>query len=250
MNNRKSAGLQSKIQGHLFEDKLAQSLGSNFIKYDSGSNKYDLMRKDGRFKISVKNSENPHTQVALISQKTLSNYLSSNDNSINFTTLFFGFADGTCLNQNKISKYNLQISQLDAESEINRNRLLFKSIPKLYSNSFMSQLNDKSSNSDFFERIISGQANILAWTKIKNDVNSVEFASMSDVIKLLRRGIWSVSVKSSTLELILNNKRLMYTQMKGSSERFSPSYHSCMFHLYRDVMNEVPSFKNLNSIVI
>jgi hypothetical protein len=250
MNNRKSAGLASKIQGHLFESKLAQSLGSDFIQYDSGSNKSDLMSKDGRFKISLKNSEKSHTQVALISQKTLSNYLNLNNNSVNFVTMFFGFGDGTCLNQNKISKYNLKINILDEDEEINRNRLLFKNIPEIHSSSFMDQLNDKSANSDFYERIVGGQANVLAWTKLKNDVNSVEFASMSDIIQLLRKGTWRASFQSSTLELILNGKRLMYVQMKGSSKRFSPGYHSCMFHLYRDVMNEVSSFANINTVAI
>ncbi len=64
------AGFNAKIEGHLLEKNLAHKLGPDFMVYDDGKNKTDLMSIDKKIRISLKNSDKAHTQVALIGQKT------------------------------------------------------------------------------------------------------------------------------------------------------------------------------------
>jgi hypothetical protein len=249
MSARQNAGLAAKMQGHALEVKLVKRLGDDFKLVNDG-NKTDLQSIDGKFRISLKNSSSPHTQVALISQATLINFLNLDSNGSAFVKLFFGFSDGTKLNQKKLNSFGINIEKLDVSSEVDRNRVLYNNIPIVYSKSFMSALNDDSKKDIFFSKLISGDSNILAWTLIKNNENSVRFAYMCNVLSLLKKGTWSVSSGNSTIELVFNGQRLLYVQMKGSSTRFGSGYHSCMFHLYRNIMNELSVHNELHTMVI
>jgi hypothetical protein len=247
MNTRVSAGLTAKSQGHALESALVSKLGNRFVLVNGGD-KTDLKSIDNKLQISLKNSDLAHTQVALIGQSTLANFLQLDKDGISFVKLFFGFSDGSKLNQSKLNPYGIGIETLDASSEILRNRVLFNNIPISYSSNFVAALN-KDSNKDFFyKKLVAGDANILAWTLIKNDVNSVRYVYMSDVLTLLKKGKWSVSSGNSTIELLHNNQRIMYVQMKGSSARFSSGYHSCMFHLYGSILDKLSIFTDINKM--
>jgi hypothetical protein len=239
MDARRVAGFNAKKDGHAFERALAQKLGDRFIHFDDGQNKTDLMSVDQRLKISLKNSALTHTQVALIAQQTLADYLGLSSDGVSFIKLFFGFADGSILNQNKLNKYDIDIKMLSRPDEVMRNRLLFKNIPEKYSQSFMDALNNNELKDNFFNKLIVGKSNIIAWTRKKNNIDSVQYALMSDLIALLKKGVWKISSGGSTIELKFDGTRLMYVQMKGSSTKYSAGYHSCMFHLYRSVMDRI-----------
>ncbi len=248
MASRTNAGASAKYEGHAFESAVAKHLGPTFKKFDDGEKKTDITSIDGHIRISLKNSANRNTQVALISQNTLIRYLALNSDGQNFVKLFFGLAGGDKLNQSKLNSYGLRIEKLSDLEEVMRNRLLFSNIPLNYSNAFMSAINEKSKNGDFYNRIISGNANIIGWAKIKNVPESVQFARMNEVNELLKKGQWRVSSSQSTLELLVNDTRLMYVQMKGSSTKYSAGYHSCMFHLHREVMDLVNSFVGFDGL--
>jgi hypothetical protein len=238
MNARTDAGRKSKLDGHSFEAKLARKIGNGFVVLDQGVLKTDI--SNGEINFSVKNSDSPHTQVALIGQSSLINKLKLDDTESVFVKLFFGFADGSCLNPSKLTGLLIKFSELNTTDEINRNRLLYSSIPLEYSIPFMDKLNRNTVNKSLMRYLVQGSAHHLAWTTVKNDVENVKCAKMDDVIDFLSKGQWRPSKNNTTLELLVDCKRYMYLQMKGSSKRFSAGYHSCMFHLYKDVMNAIP----------
>jgi hypothetical protein len=247
MITRINAGLKAKTQGHALESDLVNKLGNGFVLVSAG-NKTDLQSNDNKFRISLKNSDLAHTQVALIGQSTLAKFLHLDNDGISFVKLFFGFSDGTQLNQSKLNPYGIDIRNLDASSEILRNRVLFNNIPISYSDNFIAALNKESNKEFFYKNLVAGDANILAWTLIKNNVNSVRYVHMSDLLRLLKKGAWSISSGNSTIELLYNNQRLMYVQMKGSSARFSSGYHSCMFHLYGSILDKLDTFTDVKKM--
>jgi hypothetical protein len=248
MNNRTTSGFNSKLDGHAFEFALANHLslntGIDFYKVTDNRLKTDLMDVNGRYKISVKNSDHAHTQVALISQNTFSAILDLNNNESKFLKLFFGFADGSPLNESKLKSFNINIADLSYDDEVYRNRVLVKNIPQDIFDIFMKKLNHHSKSGSFFDKLIKGDSNILAWVSEKNSINGVTYCKMEDVLNLLKTGTWKTSSNGSTLEFVVENKRLLYVQMKGSSKRYSSGYHSPMFHLYRDIVRLIPSSPN------
>jgi hypothetical protein len=250
MSTRTNAGYMAKMQGHQMEAQLAAHLGSNFTTV-SGTKKTDITNLSQSIRISLKNSDSAHTQIALIGQPTFATFLHADADSTAFIKLFFGFADHTPLNANKVKPYGVDFASLHPDNEVNRNRVLSHNIPQHYTDAFLHNINHASQNADFFEKIVTGNSNILAWVHTKNSLNGIRFAFMVDVLKALKGCTWKIASSHSVLDLTSNktNKRLMYLQMKGSSARFSPGYHSCMFHMYKDVMDLVQSTSNLQDLI-
>jgi hypothetical protein len=241
MNNRQTAGGHSKRDGHQFEDMLAQHLGGDFAADDHGNQKTDVSGRNNTVRISVKNSDKAHTQVALIGQSSLIQELNLCAPEADFVKQFFGFSDGSQLNRGKLAGLKVNYKTLSLVDEISRNRILFHNIHPTYSTPFMSKLNAETRNKKILKYLIQGRANTLAWVQEKHQPSSVRYANMGDVIDFLATGVWRPSEKNSTLELMVGGKRYLYVQMKGSSSRFSSGYHSCMFHLYSSIIDAVPN---------
>jgi len=247
MSNRSDAGYLAKVEGHKMEHALAHSLGRDF-KASEGVQKTDVIGDQGKTKISLKNSAGASTQIALVAQSTFKNFINANKEESEFIRLFFGFADGSKLNKEKLLGFDIDFDKLSDEDEIDRNRVLYNNIPEKYSTQFLNKLNQQSKSGDFFKKIIVGDSTILAWVKEKNKIEGIKYALMSDVVELLSAGQWEIAPSNSVIQLIVDGKKIMHIQMKGSSERFSSGYHSCMVHMYKLIMYGVKTKTNLNEL--
>ena len=75
-----------------------------------------------------------------------------------------------------------------------------------------------------------GDVNYLAWATSKDDVNSIEIVDLESLKTIYLEGYWTIN--ETTLYYMVNGKKLLHLQMKGSGAKYSSGYHSLQFHLH------------------
>ena len=221
MNNRMASGRNAKLGGHIFEHKLSEHLTSQFIDkhevFGGSKTKIDIQNVSGTKRYSVKNPSGKNTQISLITQKKFIEALNITDSLvISFIEKFFG--------GNNYSNYN-------------RHRMCISDIPSNETSAFLRLLND---NADKLYELLfttghkqQGEVNYLAWATIKDDVNSIEIVDLESLKTIYLEGYWTIN--ETTLYYMVNGKKLLHLQMKGSGAKYSSGYHSLQFHVYNNL---------------
>ena len=243
MNPRRvSGGRAGKLGGHRFENEVAEDLGLPPESVDGGNRtKIDI---DGApysceyGRISVKNPSGVNTQLFLT---TPNSFLSSYDvprNVRGFIGLFFGQVDRDELYR-LCENYGVDIDSLDQNSEIRRLRILAPNIPEKLTSEALKWLNSQhlAMFRLLFERGYpdwNGRVDTLAWAWSKDDVGSVKYYPMEKLRELYLRSNWEVAPNGSTLWCMVDGKKLLHLQMKGSGQPkyVSWGYHGMMFHIH------------------
>ena len=246
---RVAGGRDGKRRGHEFERELAKHLnlppesvdGGNRTKVDIGGMGYG--HKYGN--ISVKNPSRVHTQLFLT---TSNSFLRNYDVPLNvqgFIGLFFGHPKQDELYR-LCKKYGVDIESLDNNSEIRRQRILSPNIPKNLTSEALQWLNSQHLLMFrlLFEKGYSdwaGRVDTLAWAYTKDDVESVEYYPMEKLRELYLSSEWKVAPNGSTLWCMVDGKKLLHLQMKGSGQPkyISWGYHGMMFHLHSTCLKEL-----------
>ena len=239
---RVAGGRAGKLGGHRVENEVAMNLdlpleavdGGNRTKIDIDGAPYSC--KHGR--ISVKNPSGINTQLFLT---TPNSFLSSYDvprNVRGFIGLFFGQPDLDELYR-LCKNFGVEIDSLDENSEIRRQRILAPNIPKNLTSEALQWLN--SQHREMFRLLFergyrdwNGRVDTLAWAWSKDDVDSVEYYPMEKLRELYLRSKWEVAPNGSTLWCMVDGKKLLHLQMKGSGKPkyISWGYHGMMFHIH------------------
>ena len=223
MNNRIVSGRNAKLGGHIFEHNLSEYLSFKYndehIVFGSSKTKIDIQNISGTKRYSVKNPSGKNTQISLITQKKFIEALNITDSLvISFIEKFFG--------GNNYSDYN-------------RHRMCISDIPSNETSAFLRLLND---NPDKLYELLfttghkqQGEVNYLAWATIKDDVNSIKIVDLELLKNTYLKGHWTVN--ETTLYYIVDGKKLLHLQMKGSGAKYSSGYHSLQFHLHNSFIN-------------
>ena len=220
---RVESGRLAKIGGHIFENTLANhlSITENELHEVHGSSKtkIDIQNKSCSNRYSVKNPSGKNTQIGLITQKKFIEYMGIDNVSVNnFITKFFG--------GNEFSNYD-------------RHRMTSQQIPDIECQSFLNMMNN--SNDKIYKLLFThgynqyGDVNYLIWANKKDDVNSIEIVNLKDFWELFKTGSWILN--DTTLSFMVNNKKVLHLQMKGSGKKYSNGYHGMQFHLHNTLFD-------------
>lgn len=212
------SGRNAKLGGHIFEHKLSEYLSSVFMEehkvFGGTKTKIDIQNASGTKRYSVKNPCGKNTQISLITQKNFIESMNITDPLvISFIEKFFG--------GNKYSHYD-------------RHRMCRSDIPDIETNKFVQFLNNNSYK--LYDLIFTkghnqyGDVNYLAWATSKDEVNSIKIVDLELLKNIYLKGHWSIN--ETTLNYVVNDKKLLHLQMKGSGVKYSSGYHSLQFHLH------------------
>ena len=218
MNNRMVSGRNAKLGGHIFEHRLSEYLTSQFMDehevFGGSKTKIDIQNVSGTKRYSVKNPSGKNTQISLITQKNFIEAMNITDQSvISFIEKFFG--------GNKYSSYDRHRMSMSEISEVETTKFvqfLNNNLYKLYDLIFTKGHNQH------------GDVNYLAWATSKDDVNSIEIVDLESLKTIYLEGYWTIN--ETTLYYMVNGKKLLHLQMKGSGAKYSSGYHSLQFHLH------------------
>jgi hypothetical protein len=240
--NRVAGGRDGKLGGHRFEKALALHNGLPEESVDGGNKtKIDIDGVPYGWKyerVSVKNSSGKNTQIFLTTQNS---FLSSYDvpsNVRGFIDLFFGQIDSKELFR-LCKRFGIDTHSLDQKMEIRRQRILASNIPEELVCAALDWLN--SNRHEMFRLLFErgypdweGKVETLAWAWTKNEVGSVKYYPMEKLRELFLRSNWEVAPNGSTLWCMVDGKKLLHLQMKGSGQPkyVSWGYHSLMFHIH------------------
>lgn len=209
MDIRRESGKLAKMEGHLFESRLANKLG--FMVNGKSSTKVDIYNND--VFISVKNPTNKNTQISLTTQDKFIKAFSLDKNLTNFVRDFFG--------GNHLSNYD-------------RHRKTYSQIEENISFQFLNFLNEN--NFKIFEYIftkgfeMTGKVNYLCISSIKNNIDSVFYIDLNKFYDKFKTGIWKFN--ETTINFYIEDKKILHLQMKGSGKKYSNGYHGLQFHIH------------------
>lgn len=210
--NRVQGGRTAKQQGHKFEALLAEHLGADYVVHGSPKTKIDI---HGPRKISVKNSGSvgKNTQVSLSTQARFIEAMRLDKTCQDFIGQFFGG---------------------EKHASFPRHRKSWSDISTRCREHFLHTLN--TSQERLFEFAItkgfemSGEVDTIAWSTKKNELEDILYVDLKKMKKDFIRGEWIA--KETTLHFMLDGKKLLHMQMKGSGKKYSNSYHGVQIHLY------------------
>lgn len=260
--NRVQAGVNSKNEGHIFEETVAAGLGGKTPK-EKKSTKVDVI--DGCRHISIKNTNSKSTQIHLGTQNTLIEGLGLVGDEVTALKLFLGFSSKKEFIQHlKLAKIN--INNLDSKSEIGRHRVKGHNIPTNIFNSLIDKLNSKKDElfstlfthgtKNFTEDLV---ATHMIVTKEKNNFQSCLAYDMMDLKNVFCQGTWNLAKSKSTISLEYVDSttgesiRICHLQLKGSGGKsiLGNDYHSPMFHAHKPIFKiaggvDMETFKEQN----
>ena len=238
-NNSTEAGKKAKMEGHSFEYALANHLGlpPSTVEGES-STKVDINGSEynGR-KISVKNASGTHTQVYLPTQISFARKFSLDAKIIEFLKLFFG-----CKNDEEYltlcKKYEIDLKDIQTKHQ-ERYRVNHPNLPLILKSSALTWFNNNK-KSLFRVSFISlderDAVDTLAWAWTKNDPKSVDYYELDCLQKRWLKGEWAFSEGGTTLEFLIDGKRVFYIQRKGSGKGLEAT--NPMFHVHNELLIE------------
>ena len=239
LNNSTEAGKKAKMEGHSFEYALANHLGLPPSTVEGESNtKVDINGSEynGR-KISVKNASGTHTQVYLPTQISFAKKFSLDDKIIEFLKLFFG-----CKNDEEYltlcKKYEIDLREIQTKHQ-EKYRVDHPNLPLILKSSALTWFNNNK-KSLFRVSFISlderDAVDTLAWAWTKNDPASVDYYELDCLQKRWLKGKWAFSEGGTTLEFLIDGKRVFYIQRKGSGKGLEVT--NPMFHVHNELLIE------------
>ena len=79
--------------------------------------------------------------------------------------------------------------------------------------------------------------NYLIWAREKNKFDSIVILDIKEFKSYLMPGDWTQN--DTTFEYRVDGKKYLHLQMKGSGEKYSNGYHSLMFHLHDNFVDDL-----------
>lgn len=219
MNHRVIAGTEAKKIGHLNEEKICHWMNEHhdgvFITDGRSNTKVDILNINTDIKYSVKSVSKNHTQCHLTSSHRWCEYFNIDGKLKNWFMKFFG-VPGIDVSDGKNPRHRLTYSDIDFE---------FNDLAYQWFNDMKEKV--------FYVIMEAGMNNTpvdyLIWHQKKS--NAISIHSMSSLKSLITNGEWMMN--ETTLHFNINGQKMFHLQMKGSGKKYSSSYHSLMFHIYK-----------------
>lgn len=213
------AGTEAKRIGHENEEKICIWLNENFSGQhvvDGGNKtKVDIVNVSSSQTYSVKSVSKNHTQCHLTSTARWCDYFNIDGKLKKWFMSFFG-VPGIDVSNGKNRQHRLTYSDLDFE--LNDLAYHWFNTMKL----------------EVFHVIMEAGMNdtpvdYLIWHQKKT--NQIDVYSMNVLRDMISQGEWILN--ETTLHFITQGQKMFHLQMKGSGQKYSSSYHSLMFHVYK-----------------
>lgn len=216
--SRQTAGREAKLYGHEFEHQvcewLNQKSNKTYLVEGKSTTKIDIRSSDNEIRYSVKKHRRG-LQVGLITQQNFINALNITDPQIlQFISEFFG-GD----NFSSYDRHRKKIHQIDPE----------------LSNKFLEFLHENSDN--ICKVAIShgslnqnDDVNYILFPNVTHDVTTLRAVDVSSFIKDVKEnGVWKF--RPTTIDLLVNDVKVMNIQMFGSGTKYSNGYHALQFRI-------------------
>lgn len=218
-SNKVIAGKEAKRIGHLNEEKICQWMNEKydgiFIVNGSSNTKVDILNLNTQIAYSLKSVSSNHTQCHLTSSQRWCKYFHIDGKLKNWFMKFFG-VPGIDVSECKNDRHRLTYSDIDFKL----NDLSYQ-----WFNDMKFEI--------FYVIMKAGMNNTLVdyliWHQKKS--NKIDIYSMSYLESMITNGEWVMN--ETTLHFITCGKKMFHLQMKGSGKKYSSSYHSLMFHIYK-----------------
>lgn len=214
-----SAGTEAKRVGHVNEQLVCSWLNTiSEGHYVDGKNKTkrDIINEKTGVSYSLKSVSKGHTQCHLTTTKRWCEFFSISEEISVWFNLFFG------------------IPNQDVSNGKNRHHRLLKSEIDDSLNDLALNWFNKNKNNIFDVIIRRGMyptpVDYLIWFNKTTGVTQVY--DVNQLERLVDDGNWIMN--ESTLHFMdTNGEKLFHLQMKGSGKKYTSSYHSMMFHIYK-----------------
>jgi hypothetical protein len=229
--HRKNSGREAKRKGHEFErevaDYLSNKMNKPFIIEGANNTKVDIRSSDNCLRYSVKKTPT-NLQVGLITQQNFINALNITDPQIKqFISEFFGGDSYSAFprHRKKISEINTELSNIFLDFLHSRIEDILK----------IAITHGSLSAKD--------NINYILFPSIKHDVTTLQIVDISSFIsEAIEIGKWRFN--PTTIDLCINDIKVINIQMFGSGTRYSNSFHSLQFRISCGKINE----KHITSI--
>ena len=214
------SGKNAKLFGHKKEKEICQwlneTLTDTFIVDAKPKTKQDIINLTNNTAYSIKSTKGTHTQCHLTSSERWCDYFKIDGKLKKWFYCFFGIP-GIDISDGSDRQHRLNKSQID--NSLNNLALTWFNQNKI----------------SIFDVIVAeGMYNTpvqtLIWHQKKTDKKYI--ISIEDLRSMVYNGSWVLN--STTLHFYTeDDKKMFHLQMKGSGEKYTSSYHSLMFHIYK-----------------
>lgn len=214
-----TAGQNAKKQGHINEDRICKWLNENhegtFVVDGKPNTKIDIINTDTQTSYSLKSVSGKNTQCHLTSSSRWCEYFNIDGKLKSWFMQFFG-VPGIDVSEGKYRQHRLK--QPDIEFELNDLAFQWFNDHKL----------------EVFDVILAKGMNdtpvdYLIWHQKKT--KQTDIVPISQLRSMVSDCQWVMN--KTTLHFEINKKRMFHLQMKGSGEKYTSSYHSLQFHIYK-----------------
>lgn len=214
------AGIKSKKDGHLNEEKICNWLNENFlgthVVQGGNKTKVDILNVDSSLTYSLKSVSKNHTQCHLTSTSKWCEYFEIEDLLRKWFNCFFGIP-AQDVSHGKNKRHRL-ISE-DIESDLNL-------LGVNWFNSNRIRIFDVILQSGMYNTPVS---HLIWYSKKTKQIDVYDLDVLKDMVY---NGTWVLN--STTLHFLTDRqKKLFHLQMKGSGEKYTSGYHGLMFHIHK-----------------
>ena len=218
--NRINAGKNAQLVGHKKEYEICEWLNSNstdtFIVDGKPKTKQDIINVTNNTAYSLKSTKGKHTQCHLTSSERWCEYFDIDGQLKSWFMQFFGIP-GIDVSNGKNRQHRLKKFEIDQ----NLNDLALN-----WFNQNKIQIFDVIVVQGMYDTPVQ----TLIWHQKKTDTKY--FYSIDNIRSMVYTGQWILN--PTTLHFYTEDeKKMFHLQMKGSGEKYTSSYHSLMFHIYR-----------------